>query len=98
MWVNPKNDSDIEHFKYTHPFFQTANIFLGEFICIIPYIIMRITQKKSTPVLPAAEASYPTSVKAKEKITTISPKLILLLAIPACFDVTASSLMFVALT
>ena len=90
--------------KFTHPYFQCANMFLGELCCLVVYFIKVFYNKRKagdreseihdvdrmTPASPGTKLAAETKLKTK-----INP---LWFAIPAAFDCTASSLMFVGLT
>ena len=84
--------------KFTHPYFQCANMFLGELMCLVVYFSRKACcAKKVTdedqeviPLSPGTQMAQRTQLK-----TNINP---LLLAIPASFDFCGSTLMFVALT
>jgi hypothetical protein len=88
---------------FNHPYFQTANMFLGEFCCLFVYAIKRAyirCSSKSNEDDPQSIVDIPTSpgTKLAEEVQlkrNINP---FWFAIPALFDCTASSLMFVALT
>lgn len=62
--------------KFTHPYFQCAMMFVGEFLCLGLYAGKRMM--------------YP-----GERSNSVNP---LIIAIPACFDICGSTLMFIALT
>jgi drug/metabolite transporter (DMT)-like permease len=91
-----QNDYEMENEgkTFNHPFFQTFNMFFGEFTCLIVYFIKSSLAKQKvedpTPLSPGAELA-----ERKQLKTKINP---LLLAIPAGFDFCGSSLTFVALT
>lgn len=81
---------------FTHPYLQTAIMFLGEFVCMGLYVgktLYNRTKKANGEAIPLS----PGTTKAVEKKmrTNINP---LLLAIPATCDFCGSSLMFIALT
>lgn len=80
---------------FTHPYFQCANMFIGEFGCLLAYFIRKALTKKSENdqkmlLSPGTQMANQTNLK-----TTINP---LYLAIPATCDIVASTLMFIALT
>lgn len=81
---------------FTHPYIQSANMFLGELLCLGVYgaklLYLKRQQSKGMPVpmSPGTQAAGVVQLK-----TNINP---LLLAIPACFDIVSSTLMNVALT
>lgn len=84
--------------KFTHPYFQCANMFVGELMCLVVYFSRRACcakkvseqEEEAIPLSPGAQMAQQTQLK-----TNINP---LLLAIPATFDFCGSTLMFVALT
>ncbi len=82
--------------KFTHPYYQSANMFLGEILCLVVYGGKILYQKRQrdlgmpTPMSPGTQAAGVVQLK-----TDINP---LLLAIPAAFDFVGSTLMNVALT
>jgi len=81
---------------FTHPYLQTAIMFLGEFVCMglfvgkTLYNRSREQKGESIPLSPGASKAV-----EKKMRTNINP---LLLAIPATCDFCGSSLMFIALT
>lgn len=81
---------------FTHPYLQTAIMFLGEFVCMglfvgkTLYNRSREEKGESVPLSPGASKAV-----EKRMRTNINP---LLLAIPATCDFCGSSLMFIALT
>ena len=92
-------DGKLENF--THPYFQCANMFVGEFGCLLVYYLKKwYTERKQAkisegesqevPLSPGTKLANQTALK-----TTINP---LYLAIPASCDICGSTLMFVALT
>jgi hypothetical protein len=91
-----KKDVDM---KFTHPYFQCANMFVGELMCLVVYFSRKACCGKKVkdeddqeviPLSPGTQMAQKTKLK-----TNINP---LLLAIPATFDFCGSTLMFVALT
>ena len=82
--------------KFTHPYFQCANMFVGELCCLLVYFAKKSLTKKKvegedvTPLSPGGQMAKETKLK-----TNINP---ILLAIPASCDICGSTLMFVALT
>ncbi|CAI2370816.1 unnamed protein product [Moneuplotes crassus] len=79
--------------QFNHAFFQTFIMFIGEFLCLGVYGIMYLRDKKKY-----GDASLnPQAIEAKKRglKTNIN---VCILAIPACFDITASTLMFMGLT
>jgi len=85
----------IQNKTFNHPFFQCAVMFLGELLCLGVYgakLLWQKRQRKLGQLPPEEVESLPDDVKLK---TSINP---LLLAIPAAFDCTASTLMNIALT
>jgi len=104
MKLQDEEKVDDKGTKFNHPYFQCANMFVGEFMCLFVYFIKiacrKYRAKKSVdddgnevmqiPLSPGAEQA-----EDLELNTSINP---FLLAIPASFDICGSSLMFVALT
>jgi drug/metabolite transporter (DMT)-like permease len=94
-WDAPKEDP-LRPSKFTHPYYQSANMFLGEMLCLVLYGAKMLYQRRQrdlgmpTPMSPGAQAAGTVQLK-----TDINP---LLLAIPAAFDMIGSTLMNVALT
>lgn len=82
--------------RFTHPYVQSANMFLGEMLCLAMYGLKLWYQSRQkakgqpVPMSPGTQAAGAVQLK-----TNINP---LLLAIPAAFDLVGSSLMNVALT
>jgi drug/metabolite transporter (DMT)-like permease len=82
--------------KFTHPYVQSANMFIGELLCLGLYGIKLLIQRNQkdkglpNPMSPGTQAAGVMKLK-----TNINP---LLLAIPATFDLVGSSLMNLALT
>lgn len=79
--------------SFNHAFFQTFCMFIGEFLCLGVYGIQHYREKKQYGDI----MHSPSMIEAKKKglKTNIN---VCLLAIPACFDILASTLMFLALT
>uniref|UniRef100_A0A7S3N6J9 Solute carrier family 35 member F6 n=1 Tax=Euplotes harpa TaxID=151035 RepID=A0A7S3N6J9_9SPIT len=75
--------------SYNHAFFQTFCMFLGEFLCLGVYAITQ-RNAENPETSPALREARKKGLKTHINV--------LLLAIPACFDIIASTLMFVALT
>lgn len=82
---------------FTHPYMQTSFMFIGELSVFSVYIVKRFMQNRELKNNPNAAPMSPGTVKAGEKQLKMNPSPFLL-AIPAAFDFTASSLMFIALT
>ena len=87
------NDDKGKKVNYNHPFLQTFFMFIGEFMCMGAYAYVYF---KDTKTYGDVNLS-PQVIEAKKKGLRTDINVILL-AIPACFDVCASTLMFVALT
>lgn len=88
--------------KFTHPYFQCANMFVGELCCLFVYFLKKWwnNRKMTSAIRESAEQDMPASPGTKLAVETklktqINP---LWFALPAAFDCTASSLMFVGLT
>ena len=78
---------------FNHPYVQCTIMFIGETLCLIAYgvkIQYYKTQTGKIPMSPGTQAAGVVGLR-----TDINP---LLLAIPACFDIVASTLMNIALT
>ena len=99
--VSPKDDpsnTSGKDLKFNHPFFQCANMFVGELMCLFAYGIKLAFFKKNTEdeeeenmaLSPGGQEAKKTKLKTK-----INP---LYLAIPAMFDICGSTLMLIALT
>ncbi len=85
-----------QYFK--HPYVQCAVMFIGELLCLFAYgakLLYLNYQKKHNGNLVSQTEEEDNTPGEKKLKTNINP---LLLAIPAAFDVIASSLMNVALT
>jgi len=78
---------------FKHPYVQCAVMFIGELLCLFAYgaklLFLKYQRSKN------GEIEVQEEVTGKQLRTNINP---LLLAIPAAFDVIASSLMNIALT
>ena len=72
-------------------------MFIGELSVFSVYVIKRWRQNRALKNDPQSAPMSPGTVKAGEKQLKMNPSPFLL-AIPAAFDFTASSLMFIALT
>ena len=82
---------------YEHPYFQCACMFVGEALCLVVYGIMRFLEKRKENS--EQEEMLKSPGMASAEVTGLKTDInVLLLAIPAIFDILASSLMFVALT
>ena len=79
---------------FKHPYVQCAVMFIGELLCLFAYgaklLFLRYQRSKHGEIVVQDQ-----EVIGKQLRTDINP---LLLAIPAAFDVIASSLMNIALT
>lgn len=90
--------------QFNHPYFQCANMFLGEFVCLFVYAAkvqyLKCKNKKTQDDPQSAQDAVPLSPGAKiaEEVELKRNINVFWFAIPAAFDCTASSLMFVALT
>jgi drug/metabolite transporter (DMT)-like permease len=83
---------DLSHARgsvFNHPYFQTAGMFLGEFLCLFYYWIYL----KKYPAEPTKEPL----MAAKAKRTCIDKMGKFVFIIPSFFDFCASTLMFVGL-
>ena len=87
------NKDKEKHMKFNHPFIQTLFMFIGEFMCMGAYFYVYYKDKKTYGDINLS----PQAIEAKKKGLRTDINVILL-AIPACFDVCGSTLMFVALT
>ena len=87
------NENERKYMNFNHPFVQTLFMFIGEFMCMGAYFYVYYKDTKTYGDIDL----NPQAIEAKKKglRTDIN---VFLLAIPACFDVCASTLMFVALT
>jgi len=70
--------------KYTHPYVQSANMFIGEFLCLLVYLSKNAFYRRSQQTPPSDDHQK-----------RVNP---LLMAIPAAFDMVGSALMNLALT
>ena len=83
---------------FTHPYMQCAFMFVGELSVWIAYggkKYMRAKKVQESPVVAPMLSPISLSANEKQLKTNCNP---LLLAIPAGFDFTASTLMFISLT
>ena len=84
---------------FNHPFVQCAIMFVGEFLCLLVYFAKTMYLKSNKKEDPNAPPEPPggliTTADGRVLKTKINP---LLLAIPACFDIIASTMMNIALT
>jgi len=79
--------------EYHHPFVQTCAMFLGQSLCLIVFFAKKSYNGKDDKEYESIlDEDDPKGGGLK---TSINP---LLLCIPACCDICASSIMFVALT
>ena len=87
-------DGKKEKQLFNHPFFQCANMFVGEFMCLFVFFAKTRFNKSSSdqaiPLSPGGQVAETTKLKTK-----INP---IYLAVPAMCDICGSTLMFVALT
>ena len=91
-------DPDDPKKTFNHPFVQCAIMFLGECLCLVLYGIKLLYNKhkaktQSSMVVPTSPGTQQAEMLHLK--TNINP---LLLAIPAAFDIVASTLMNIALT
>lgn len=77
--------------RYNHPYFQTMNMFIGEMCCIFVYLVMyrRQVREYGANLSPDEEQALGKGLKIR-----YSP---LWFGIPGCFDVLASTMMYMAL-
>jgi drug/metabolite transporter (DMT)-like permease len=87
------NKDEGKKLGYNHPFVQTFFMFVGEFLCLIVYAFQYYQDKKTYGDV--MQSPHMIDAQKKGLKTDIN---VVLLAIPACFDIMASTLMFVALT
>jgi hypothetical protein len=93
------NTDGLDSQPFNHPYLQCAIMFMGEFLCMIVYIIKtqyikhKAMQDPNNP--PKPEENFVITPDGRTLKTKINP---LLLAIPASFDVIASTMMNIALT
>jgi len=73
---------------FSHPFVQCAVMFIGELLCLFVYG-GKLLYQRQIGILETPQ------IEGSQKRTNINP---LLLAIPACFDIVASTMMNIALT
>lgn len=78
--------------SYNHPYFQTATMFVGELMCLVFYFFAKLFAKKQAQ----EEESLQTKVDIKPKgcKARMGP---MIFALPAVFDLTASTLMMIGL-
>jgi drug/metabolite transporter (DMT)-like permease len=76
--------------EFNHPYFQTAGMFLGEFMCFLYYFIYKKYDKSLVPIKSEQASS-------SKKKTCLEKMGIFVFIIPSSFDFTASTLMFVGL-
>lgn len=79
--------------KYTHPFFQGWSMMVSELMCLVVYKIYDYRQRKKY----GGKDKIPSVIEAKEQGKNLNIN-VLLLAIPASFDITGSTIQFIALT
>ena len=82
---------------FTHPYVQCSIMFLGELSVWIAYGGKKVLYARRAAADPASAPMSPGAAQANTKQLKMNPNPCLL-AIPAAFDFTASSLMFIALT
>ena len=82
---------------FTHPYMQCAFMFVGELSVFLAYGGKKFMYARKQRENPAQAPMSPGVQAAGQKQLKMNPSP-LLLAIPAAFDFTASSLMFIALT
>lgn len=87
------NQDEKEYLKFQHPFFQTFMMFLGEMLCLPLFYFLRRRDKKKYGGLD----KIPSYAEAKTKGLKMNPSKFWLI-IPALFDMTGSTLLFVSLT
>mmetsp|Transcript_11349 Transcript_11349/g.15267 ORF Transcript_11349/g.15267 Transcript_11349/m.15267 type:complete len:350 (-) Transcript_11349:262-1311(-) len=94
-----QNQAEGDKNYFTHPYFQTAIMFTGEFSVFLAYGVKKWKLARDVAKNPdqANMLLSPGTQQASEKKLKMNPNP-LLLAIPAAFDCTASTLMFIALT
>jgi drug/metabolite transporter (DMT)-like permease len=92
------NTNGKDNIPFNHPFVQCAIMFVGELFCLGAYFAKYLYNKRQekidveTPATPQGDFIL---IDGKRYKTKINP---LLLAIPACFDIVASTMMNIALT
>jgi hypothetical protein len=90
------NTDGLDNQPFNHPYLQCAIMFMGEFLCMIVYIIKTQYIKHKAIQYPNDPAEdFVITPDGRTLKTKINP---LLLAIPASFDVIASTMMNIALT
>ena len=82
---------------FTHPYMQCSFMFIGELSVAMAYNGKKFWLARKAKENPALAPMSPGAQQAGQKQLKMNPSP-LLLAIPAAFDFTASSLMFIALT
>eukprot|EP00347_Sterkiella_histriomuscorum_P013774 403363419 len=90
------NDPNPKRPTFNHPFVQCAIMFLGECLCLVLYglkLLYQSRQKETKSFVPQSPGTQ--QAETLHLKTHINP---LLLAIPAGFDIVASTLMNIALT
>jgi len=94
-----QNDTYSKGNKFTHPYFQTAIMFSGEFSVFLAYGVKKWYLKRQLAADPqnAKVLLSPGTQQAEQKQLKMNPNP-LILAIPASFDFMGSTLMFIALT
>lgn len=79
--------------KYKHPFFQALCMFFAEFCCLGVFKIWEWYSNRQY----GGRDKNPEIIEARQKGQNTEVN-VLLIALPACFDIIGSSLMFLALT
>lgn len=82
---------------FTHPYMQCSFMFIGELSVFGVYGVKKFFMARKAAANPAITPMSPGTQMAGEKQLKMNPSPFLL-AIPAAFDFTASTLMFIALT
>ena len=77
---------------FNHPYFQTASMFVGELMCLLFFYFMKLVSKKPEDQLLPPDSKPP--VKKKGCVGYLGP---FIFALPAVFDLSASTLMMVGL-
>ena len=77
--------------SYNHPYFQTATMFVGELMCLVFYFIAKLFAKKQPLEEPLQSKIELKPKGCKEKLGPM------IFALPAVFDLTASTLMMIGL-
>lgn len=78
--------------SYNHPYFQTATMFVGELMCLFFYFFTKLFTKKKTQEEEPLQNKI--DVKPKSCKERLGP---MIFALPAVFDLTASTLMMIGL-